>query len=170
MAANRLRFAFFAMLVCLVLVVASIFIAQDPPHRPIISGPHSLAYDIVRTQDEHGSNATYRAADENFVFIIRVVYNGEDVTEIFGRQARELVELLAATMSRRDRVFGTFLTGDVLWEIDLIHGGRPIHILLSREDATEELNFWYGDASRPMYRIVEPEVLVEALRRMLESL
>jgi len=128
------------MLACIALVAISIFFAIDPPVRPIIREPF------------------------DYVQIDRVLHNGVDVTDRFDHDA--LVELLASTMSQRAGVFGTFFIDDVLWEINLHHGGL-IHILLSRPDAVQELNYWYVSADMPGYRILEPQVLADALSQMM---
>lgn len=145
MGANKKRFAFFVMLVCVALAAVSVFIAQDPPMRPIIN----------------------RTSDNSSVSINHVIYNGEDVTERLDHDA--LIELLVATMSRRDGVFGGYLAADVLWEINLVHGGRPQHILLSRPDASQELNFWHESADGRIYRILDPAALADVLGQMLSE-
>lgn len=153
-------------LICVILVIGSSIIYSP---RPIVSSPFSFAYDIEWTRHEDGAmRGSYRFYDDNFVFISRVKHNGEDVIERFDHDA--LVELLAVTNARRiplSRVGGHFVA-DVVWEISLIQGGDSRHILLSRENAAQELNFWYSPlGSRPIHRIVDPVALVGALEQMM---
>jgi len=156
------------MLACIALVAVSIFFAIDPPMRPIIREPFSFAYDIVRTTHVFGDTtsivADYRTHDDVYVLIDRVHHNGVDVTDRFDHNA--LVELLASTMSQRAGVFGAYYVDDVLWEINLHHRG-PIHILLSRPDAVQELNYWYVSGDMPGYRILEPQAFSDALSQMM---
>ncbi|MCL2397916.1 MAG: hypothetical protein FWC93_07630 [Defluviitaleaceae bacterium] len=161
-------------------VAAGIWIFVMFLPRPIIRGPYSFAYDIVRTTHRDGATisvgTTFQRHDDDYVLISRVEYRGEDVTEKFDHDA--LVELLAGTMSRRSRTQSGFLASDVLWQVSVIHGGNSQDIILSRKDATRELNVWYSPgrprrtihvgAYRWMHTILDPAALKDALEEMKE--
>ena len=153
-------------LICTLVVcaAAAVFLFIIYSAHSIISNPYSYAYDIERTQRENGSGASYKASDDNFVFISSVKYNGEDVTERFDHDA--LVELLADTKARRSGRANHYSKADVLWEISIVQHG-PKHILLSRDSASQELNYWYITGGAQRYKIVDPAALKASLEQLM---
>lgn len=151
--------------VVIVAAVAVLLIALYYP-RPIIKAPYSMAYDIERKYSEDGGyGVNYKTIDDNYFLISRILYKGEDVTERFDPE--ELAKLLSNTMSRRkEKSFGA---RDMVWEITIGFGNRPIHINLGQTEAYTDrtMNYWYSFGTH--YEIIDPTALTNALETMMKA-
>lgn len=129
--------------------------------KPIISSPYTVS-EVNRTVTKNGSTCEYKPTSDNWVALLDVSYEGEDITDKI--DANEFIKLLSTYKCKRTfETYSPYSASDVTWEINLIWSYKPMHILLGN------INVWYESADKGYYKILDADLLKQYLEKMVSQ-
>ena len=117
--------------VLLVLILLIVIVFSS---KPVIASPYTVSDDISSSED---------------ICVTSIYYNGQDLTGEIDHQ--QLIDLLSQYRCRLTILENPSHLTENRWLIDLIHGGKPIHVVVGEDEgpycySNTLFNYWLLDA------------------------